>query len=142
MPPTVPLYWRAAPGAVGGGFLVGGLVHDEHHVILVLACGDVRGGPVRGGVQQLPVVDAGAGQQVLHPVRAGVPGGFGQRPAVMVIEFGQQAVHHVTAGQPGFPAGEARRYPGHQVIEQAGMRGMIYAGSSGCRVVVVFHKPA
>ena len=130
------------PGAVGGGFLVGGLVHDEHHVTLVLACSDVRRGPVRGGVQQLPVVDAGAGQQVLHPVRAGVPGGFGQRPAVMVIEFGQQAVHHVTAGQPGFPASEARSYPGHQVIEQAGMRGMIYAGSSGCRVVVVFHKPA
>jgi hypothetical protein len=60
----------------------------------------------------------------------------------MVIELGKQAVHHVTAGQPGFSASEAWRYPGHQVIEQAGMNGMIYAGSSGCRVVVVFHKPA
>jgi hypothetical protein len=34
------------------------------------------------------------------------------------------------------------RYPGHQVTEQARVRGMIYAGSNGCRVVVVFHKPA
>jgi hypothetical protein len=43
---------------------------------------------------------------------------------------------------PRLAAGKARRYPGHQIIEQAAMRGMIYAGSSGCRVVVVFRKPA
>ena len=141
-PADGPAVLAGRPGAVGGRLLVGGLVDDEYHVILVLACSYVRGGPVRGRVQQLPVVNAGAGQQVLHPVRGGVPGGFGQRPAVTVIEFGQQAVHHVAAGQPGFPAGEARRCPGHQVIEQARMRGMIYAGSSGCRVVAVFHKPA
>jgi hypothetical protein len=142
MPPTVPLYCRAAPGAVRGRLLVGGLVDDEHHVVLVLARGQVRGRPVRGGVQQLPLINAGAGQQVLHPVRARVPGGLGQRPAVVILQLGQQPVHHVTAGQPRLAADEARRYPGHQVIEQAGMRGMIYAGSSGCRVVVVFHKPA
>ena len=53
-----------------------------------------------------------------------------------------QPVHHVAAGQPRLAAGKAWRCAGHQVIEQAGMRGMIYAGSSGCRVVVVFHKPA
>jgi hypothetical protein len=97
--------------------------------------------PVRGGVRQLPVVNAGAGQQVLHPVRAGVPGGLGQRPAVVILQLRQQPVDHVTAGQTGFPAGEARSDPRHQVIEQSGMRSMIYAGSSGCRVVVVFHKP-
>ncbi len=129
------------PGAVGGRLLISGLIDDQHHVVLVLACGYVLRCPVRG-VQQLPVINAGARQQVLHPVRAGVPGGLGQRPAVTVIEFAKQAVHHVTAGQPGFPAGEARRYPGHQVIEQAGVNAMIYAGSSGCRVVAVFHKPA
>jgi hypothetical protein len=99
-------------------------------------------GPVRGSVQQPPVVNAGAGQQVLHPVRAGVAGDLGQRPAVTVIEFAKQAVHHLPAGEPGFPAGEARRDPSHQVIEQVGVNAMIYAGSSGCQVVVVFHKPA
>src|SRR5208282_814319 len=48
-------------GAVRRRLLVGGLVDDQHHVVLVLACSYVRGGPVRGGVEQLPVVNAGAG---------------------------------------------------------------------------------
>jgi site-specific DNA recombinase len=129
-------------GAVRRRLLVSGLVDDQHHVVLVLACGQVRGRPVRSGIQQLPLINAGAGQQVLHPVRARVPGGLGQRPAVVILQLRQQPVHHVAAGQPRLAAGKARRYPGHQVIEQAGMGGMIYAGSSGCRVVVVFHKPA
>jgi hypothetical protein len=60
----------------------------------------------------------------------------------VILQLGQQPVHHVAAGQPRLAASEARRYPGHQVIEKAGMRGIIYAGSSGCLVVVVFHKPA
>ena len=141
-PADGPAVLPGRPGAVGGGFLVSGLVDDQHHVVLVLARGQVRGRPVRGGIQQLPVINAGAGQQVLHPVRARVPGGLGQRPAVVILQLRQQPVHHVTAGQPRLAAGKARRYPGHQVIEQAGMRGMIYAGSSGCRVVAVFHKPA
>ena len=129
-------------GAVRGGFLVGGLVDDQHHVVLVLARGQVRGRPVRGRIQQLPVIAAGTGQQVLHPVRARVPRGLGEGPAVVIIEFRQQAVHHVTAGQPRLPTGEARRDPGHQVIEQARVRGMIYAGSGGCRLIFQFHKPA
>jgi hypothetical protein len=141
-PANGPAVLPGRPGAVRGRLLISGLVDDQHHVVLVLARGQVRGRPVRSGIQQLPLIDADPGQQVLHPVRARVPGGLCQRPAVVVIEFRQQAVHHVTAGQPRLAAGRARRYPGHQVIEQAGMRTMIYAGSSGCRVVVVFHKPA
>ena len=128
--------------AVRGGFLVGGFVDDQHHLVLVLACSYVLGRPVRGGIQQVPLVNAGARQQVLHPVRARVADRLGQRPAVVILQLRQQAVHHVTAGQPGFPAGEAWRDPGHQVIEQSRVRGMIYAGSSGCRVVVLFHKLA
>jgi hypothetical protein len=85
MPPTVPLYCRAAPaqsaGAVRRRLLVGGLVDDEHHVVLVLACGQVRGRPVRDGIQQLPLINTGARQQVLHPVGARVPGGLGQHPS-------------------------------------------------------------
>ena len=100
------------------------------------------GRPVRSGIQQPPLINAGTGQQVLHPVRPGVPGGLGQGPAVVILQLRQQPVHHVTAGQPGVPAGEARRDPGHQVIEQSRVHGMIYAGSSGCRVVVLFHKLA
>ncbi|HEX6526648.1 MAG TPA: hypothetical protein VF070_42520 [Streptosporangiaceae bacterium] len=37
------------------------------------------GGPVCGFVQHLLLIDAGAGQQVLHPVGAAVPGRLGQQ---------------------------------------------------------------
>ena len=72
-------------GAVGRGLRVGGLVNDQYHVVLVLARGQARGRPVRGGVQHLLLVEAGAGQQVLHPARGRVPGRLGQGPAVVVL---------------------------------------------------------
>jgi hypothetical protein len=106
-----------------------------------LACGKAADGPVRSLVQHLPLIDAGAGQQVLHPVRRWVPGCLGHRPAVVIIQFRQQAVHHIAAGQAGFPPGEARRDPPHQLIEQPPMHAMIYRGTSGCCLIVVFHKP-
>ena len=99
-------------------------------------------GPARDGVEHLLLIDAGAGQQMLHPVRSRVPGGLGHRPAVVIFDFGQQAVHHVTAGHAGLPPGEARRDPPHQVIEQVLVRIMVYGGISGCRVIVLFHKLA
>jgi hypothetical protein len=54
----------------------------------------------------------------------------------------EPAVHHVTAGQPRFPPGQARCDPCHEVIEQAAVRGMVYRGSSGHRVIVQVNKPA
>ena len=128
--------------AVRRGLGVAGLVHDQHHVSGVLACAKAPGGPVRGGIEHPLVINAGTGQQVLHPVRAGVPGGLGHGPAVVIVEFREHSVHHVTAGQAGLPAGEARRGPRHQVIEQAVRRGIVYAGASGCRLIVLFHKLA
>ena len=74
-------------GTVRRRLLVSGLVDDEHHVVLVLACGQVRGRPVCGGIQQPPLINTGTGQQVLHPARARVPGGLGQRPAVVVLQL-------------------------------------------------------
>jgi len=94
------------------------------------------------GVVTLLLVAAGAGQQVLHLVRARVPGSLGHGPAVVIVELGKHPVHHVAAGQAGLPAGEARRGPRQQVIEQAGVRGIVYAGASGCRLIVLFHKLA
>jgi hypothetical protein len=49
---------------------------------------------------------------------------------------------HAAAGQPRLPASEARRDPRHQVIEQARVPVMVYRGSSGRRVIAVFHKLA
>jgi hypothetical protein len=75
-------------------------------------------------------------------VRPRVPGGLRDRPAVVILEFHQEAVHHVTASQAGLPLGEARSDPAHQVLQETGMRVMIYAGTSGCRRIVLFHKLA
>ena len=130
------------PGAAVRGLLVGGLVHDQHRVRSVLACGKMADGPVRGGVQHPLLVAAGAGQQVLHPVRAGVPGRLGKRPAVAILELGQQPVHHVAAGQTGLPSGEARRDPRHQVIEQVRVLVMVYAWRQRLPDIVLFHKLA
>jgi hypothetical protein len=128
--------------AVSRGRRAGGLVHDQHHVVPVLACGQVHDRPVPRGVQYLLLIAAGTGQQVLHPVRSGVPGGPGEGPAVVITELRKQAVHHVPAGQAGLPPGETRRDPRQQVLEQASMRVMIYCGISGCCVSVLFHKLA
>jgi hypothetical protein len=130
--------------AVGRGFGVAGLVHDQHRVAAVrtLLPGQASCRPVRGAVEYALVIAAGAGQQVLHPVRAGVPGRLGDGPAVVIVQLGQQAVHHVPAGHAGLPPSETRRDPSQQVTEQAGVRGIIYAGTSGCRLSVLFHKLA
>jgi hypothetical protein len=60
----------------------------------------------------------------------------------VIVEFREHPVHHVAACQTCLPAGEARRGPRHQVIEQADVRGIVYAGASGCRLIVLFHKLA
>jgi hypothetical protein len=128
--------------AVSGGLRVRGLVHDQHPVAVVLACGQVPGRPARGRVEYPLLIAAGTREQVLHPVRARVPGGLGEGPAVVILQFRQQAVHHVAAGQAGLPPGEARCGPRQQVLEQAGVRGIVYAGISGCCAIVLFHKLA
>ena len=113
IPPTVPLYWRAAPAQSVGGLLVGGLVHDQHHVtaVLVLACGKMTGGPVRGGIEHPLLIDAGAGQQVLHPVRARVPGGLGHRPAVVILQLASAGRSPCHGRSGGSPAGRSTARP-------------------------------
>jgi hypothetical protein len=53
---------RHGADTVCGGLLVGGLVHDQHHVtgIPSLACGKTADRPGRGLVQHLPLIDPGA----------------------------------------------------------------------------------
>ena len=136
-PPTVPLYWRAAPSAVGGGLLIGGFVHDQHRVPVI----EVTGRPGRRDVQHLLVVPDRAGQQVLQPVRPAMPGRLGDRPAVVVFQFHQQAADHLAAGLPGLPPGKAPGHPSQQIRQQRGPGIISYRGSSDCRVLIVSHKP-
>lgn len=55
----------------------------------------------RGSVERMPLIDAGARQQVLHP-GCGCPG-YGI--AVVILKLGQQSAHHVMGRSGGFPAG-------------------------------------
>ena len=97
--------------------------------------------PRRRDVQDLLVVPDRTGQQVLQPVRPAVPGRLGDRPAVMIFQFHQQPAGHLAAALPGLPPGKT---PGHlpqQIRQQRGPGIIRYRGSSGCRVLVVSHKP-
>ena len=124
-------------GAVGGGLLIGGFVHDQHRVPVI----EVTGRPRRRDVQDLLVVPDRTGQQVLQPVRPAMPDRLGDRPAVVIVQFHQQAADHLAAALPGLPPGKAPGHPPQQVRQQRGPGIIGYRGSSDCRVLVVSHKP-
>jgi hypothetical protein len=120
-PPVLPEYWRAAP---------------------VAAAAEPGRGPAGGDVQHKLLVPHRSRQEMMQPARPAVADRLRDGPAVLVLEFHQQAARHLGAGLPGFPAGKA---PGHfreQVRQQRRADIVIgYRGSSGCRLIVVFHKP-
>jgi hypothetical protein len=64
------------------------------------------------------------------------------RLAVTVFELHEQAVQHPGAGLPGLPPGKASGNFREQVRQHRCAAIIIgYRGSSGCRIIVVFHKP-
>jgi len=79
---------------------------------------------------------------VLQPVRTTVANRLGDRPAVVVFQLHQQPGHHLPARLPGLPPRETPRHPAQQVIQQPRMNLISYRGSSGCRILIVFHKPS
>ena len=121
---------------VGGGLLIGGLVHDQYRVPVI----EARNSPGRSRVQDLPVVPDRPGQQMLQPVRATVPGRLGDAPAITVLQLHQQAVHHLTGDLAGLPPRKTPRHLPEQVLQQQDTRLVIrYRGSSGCRFLIVCH---
>ena len=74
----------------GGAFLqVTGIVDHQHRVGVAYLIGDVAAQVIADPVGVPP----GPRQQVLHPVRRGVPGLLRDRPAVLARQLGQQAQH-------------------------------------------------
>jgi hypothetical protein len=71
-----------------------------------------------------------------------MPGRLGHGPAVVIVRLHQQAAGHVPAGRAGLTPGKAWRDPRQKVVEQAGVRGIAYADTSGYCVIFMFHKPA
>jgi hypothetical protein len=68
-------------GAVGGGLLIGGFVHDQHRVPVI----EMTGRPRRRDIHQVLVVPDRPRQQVLQPVGAAVPDRLGDRLAVVIV---------------------------------------------------------
>ena len=128
---------KAQDNAVPGGLLIGGLIHDQHRVLVI----EVADRPCRRDVQDLLVVPDRAGQQVLQPVRPAMAHRLGDRPAVVIVQFHQQAAYHLPAALPGLPPGKAPGHPSQQVRQQRGPGIIRYRGSSDCRILIVSHKP-
>ena len=126
------------PGRIRRGFRVAGLVDDQHPVPVI----EPGRGPARGDIQHQLLVPHRAGQEMLQLMRAPVPDRLPDRPAVLVFQFHEQAIYHLGAGLPGLPPGKAPGHFGEQVRQQLRADIIIgYRGSSGCRIVHVFHKP-
>jgi hypothetical protein len=102
------------PGRVGGGFLIGGLVHDQDRIPVI----ELRNRPGRRRIQDLLVVPDRPRQQMLQPVRATVPGRLGEAPAVVALQLHQQPIHHLTGGLPGLPTRKTPRHLLKQVSQQ------------------------
>jgi hypothetical protein len=97
-----------------GAFLeIPGLVDDQHRLRVTEMLHQVGAHIVADPV----VVPHRPGQQVLHPIRAGIPGVLGQRPAVLAGQVGQQPAHQ----RPGPPArlhpAEPARDPAQQLLQ-------------------------
>ena len=74
-------------------------------------------------------VPAHPAEEVLHPVGRGIPGGFGQLPAVLALDRSQQPTQVGQRTAPRLDPAEARRdpsaqplqlrSPGHRILESS-----------------------
>ena len=99
---------------VGGGLLIGGLVHDQDRVPVI----ELPNRPGRCRIQDLLVIPDRPGQQMLQPVRATVPDRLGDAPAVVVLQLHQQSVYHLAGGLAGLPPRKTPCHLPEQVLQQ------------------------
>ena len=94
------------PHGVGAFLEVARLVNHQHRARVT----QVLDQPVADIVADGIVVPHRPGQQVLHSIRAGVPGMLGDRPAVLARQVRQQPQHERAGApsglHPGKPAGD------------------------------------
>jgi hypothetical protein len=81
-------------------------------------------------------VPARPGQQMLHPVRCGIPGMLSDRPAVLPWQVSQQPQHEHPCPPPGLNPGKPACDLAHQVIEHVLPPGKVYAMASGHRKII------
>jgi hypothetical protein len=79
---------------------------------------------------------------VLHPIRAGIAGVLGDRPAVLSRRVGQQAVDERLGVPPQIHSSEPTCDPAHQLIEQLQPAGRVDVNAVTCGHHLMFgpHK--
>jgi len=98
------------PHGLGALLQVAGLVHHQHRPRVAQMLDQVGAEVVTHPV----VVPRRAGQQVLHPIRRGVSGVLGDRPAVLAWQVGQQTLDE----RPGPPSWLHPRKPARDPAQQ------------------------
>jgi hypothetical protein len=76
-----------------------------------------------------------SGEQVLHPIRAGIAGVLGDRPAVLAWQVRQQPAHERPGPPPQIHPREANRDPAQQLVQQ-----LLPAGRVDVYVVACGHR--
>jgi hypothetical protein len=114
----------------GGGAVleVAGLVDDQHRPRVAQVLDEVAADVIAQGVG----IPDRPGEQVLHPVRGGIAGVFGDRPAVLSWQVGQQAAHERPGPLAKIHPGEPTCDPAHHLVEQLLPPGRIYLYAVAC----------
>ena len=138
-PPGAPQVLAFHPGGVLTGLLLPRLV-DHQHRISGVAQVPHREGAHR--VHRLTGVPGRALQQPLHPVRRGVPGLLGQRPAILAREVTEQPGDVLAGLPPRLDPRETARQPAHHQLIQllTGRRGFLYRGGGSRLKIGSCHK--
>src|SRR6266496_845684 len=121
------------PNGCGALLEIAGLVHHQHRPRIAQVVDDV----VADVIAQLVVVPHRPAKQVLHPVRVGVAGVLGDRPAVHAGQVGQQAAHERPGPPPQLHPAKPTRDPAQQLVKQLLPLGRVdvYAVACGHRLI-------
>ena len=102
------------PDRCGALLEVAGLVHHQHRLRIAQVLDHV----VAEVIAHLVLVPHRPGQQMLHPVRVGVTGVLGDRPAVLSWQVREQAAHERPGSPPKIRPSEPTCDPAQQLVEQ------------------------
>jgi hypothetical protein len=118
------------PGAL---LEVARLVDDQHRGVLAQVLDHIRAEVVADAV----LVPDRPGQQVLHPIRAGIAGVLGDRPAVLAWQVAQQPQHERPGPPSELHSRKPARDPAQQLVQPRLPSGRIdvYAVARGHRLI-------
>jgi hypothetical protein len=111
---------------------VPGLVDHEDRVGVAEAGGDV----VTQVIPDSVGVPAGAPEEVLHAMRVGVTGVFGDAPAVLAGQLSEQPEQEPAGPAAGLDPGEPGGYPAEQPVGLCSPAAGLYAVTHGHRLII------